>query len=199
MQVAVLLDHQRIDFQQSQVVVDEQLGQADEDVHELLDLVTLEPQLESQLAALERLRADQRVDGGLEDLLRCVVGDFLDIHATFGGGHEHDTTRGAIDHCAQVKLLGNISAGFDQNLADRLAIGIGLVGHQSLAEPLLCERSGLVLAAHQLDAAGLAATAGMHLSLDHPFGAANLVASLGGFSWIVYRVACRNRQSVLGK
>src|SRR5690606_21846413 len=47
-QVAVLLDHQRVDLEQGQVVVLEQLGEANEDVGELLDLVTLQAQLEGQ-------------------------------------------------------------------------------------------------------------------------------------------------------
>ena len=50
-QVAVFLDHQRVHFQQGQVVVLEQLRQADEDMGELLDLVALQAQLEGQLAA----------------------------------------------------------------------------------------------------------------------------------------------------
>ena len=132
MQVAVLLDHQRVHFQQRQVVVLEQLGEADEDMHELLDLIALQPQLECQLARLERLRTDQRVDGGLENLLGRVVSDFLDIHATFGGGHEHDPATGAIDHGAQIELLVDIGAGLDEDLAHRLTIGVGLIGHQTL-------------------------------------------------------------------
>ena len=59
-QIAVGLDHQRVHFQQGQVIVLEQLGEADEDVYELLDLVTLEAQLERQFARLEGLRAYQR-------------------------------------------------------------------------------------------------------------------------------------------
>src|SRR5690606_37956452 len=68
-QVAVLLDHQLVDFQQRQIVVGKQLAQANEDVGELLDLVALQAQLEGQITALVGLRAYQRVDGGLEDLL----------------------------------------------------------------------------------------------------------------------------------
>src|SRR5690606_7026178 len=156
-QVAVLLDHQRVDLEQGQVVVLEQLGEANEDVGELLDLVALQAELESQLAALVRLGADQRVDGGLENLLGGVLGDLLDVHAALGGGHEHDATAGTIDHGAEVQLLVDVGAGFDQDLADRLAIGVGLVGHQALAQPLSGERLGVLLALDQLHTARLAA------------------------------------------
>ncbi|MNQ24133.1 hypothetical protein D3C85_373180 [compost metagenome] len=181
MQVAVGLDHQRVDFQQGQVVVLEQLGQTDEDVGELLDLIAFQTQLESQLAALERLCADQRIDGGLENFLRGIVSDLLDVHATFGGRHEHDTTAGAIDHRAQVQLLGDVGAGLNQNLVDRLAAGVGLVGHQTLAQPVGGERLGVFLALDQLDAARFTAATGMHLSLDDPLGAADFVAGFCGF------------------
>jgi len=198
-QIAVGLDHQRVHFQQGQVIVLEQLGEADEDVYELLDLVTLEAQLERQFARLEGLRAYQRIDGGLEDLLGRVVSDFFDVHATFGRRHEDDPATGAIDHGAQVELLVDIGARLDQNLADRLTIGIGLVGHQTLVEPLLGERSGLILAANQLYATRLATSTGMHLGLDHPLCAADLVAGFRCFLRAIYRIAFGHGQTVFSE
>lgn len=127
------------------------------------------------------------------------MGNLLDVHATFGGGHEHDTSAGAIDHRAQIQLLGDLGAGFDEDLADRLPVGVGLVSHQTLIQPLLGERAGLFLATNQLDAAGLAATAGMHLGLHHPGVAANLVAGFGGLLRSIDCIAPGHRQSILGK
>ncbi len=68
------------------------------------------------------------------------MSDFLDVHATFGGGHEHDTAARAIDYSAQVQLFGDVSAGFDQDLGHWLTVGVGLVGYQALAQPLRSER-----------------------------------------------------------
>ncbi|MDR6358060.1 hypothetical protein Q3H58_004731 [Pseudomonas psychrotolerans] len=198
-QVAVLLDHQRVHFQQRQVVVLEQLGQTDEDLGELLDLVTFQAQLESQVAALVGLSAHQRIDGGLENLLRSVVRDLLDVHATFGGSHEHDAAAGTIDHGAQIELLVDVGAGFDQDLADRLTVGVGLVGHQTLAQPLGGEFLGFFFALDQLHATGLTAATGMYLGFDDPLVAADTAASLVGLLGGVYSEAFGNGQAVFSE
>jgi len=105
----------------------------------------------------------------------------------------------AVHDCTQVEFLVDIGSRLNQDLADRLAIGIGLVGHQPLVQPLLGERTRLVFAAYQLDTTGLAATTGMDLSLDHPLGAPDLVTGFGGLLRAVYRVAFRHRQSIFCK
>ena len=60
--------------------------------------------------------------------------------------------------------------------------GAGLLGHQALAEHRRRGRADRVELAHQLDAAGLAATAGVHLRLDDPDRAAQ--RARGGFGFI---------------
>src|SRR5690606_13312271 len=124
---------QRVDLQQRQVALDEQLGQLQEDVRELLDLVTSQAQFKGQLAALVGQRAAQRVDGGLQNFLGRFVRNLLDLHAAFGGGHEHDTARGTVNDSAQIQLLVDVRAGLDQDLGDRLAVLVRLVGNQALA------------------------------------------------------------------
>src|SRR5690606_36941777 len=176
-QIAVSLDNQRVHFQQSQVVVLEQLGQTGEDLGELSDLLAFQTQLESQIATLEWLSANQWIDSGFENLLRSVVSDFLDVHATFGGSHEHDTTARTIHYSAQIHLFSDVGAGLNQDLGHWLAVGVGLVSHQTLAQPLLCEGCRVFFAANQLDAARFTATTGVNLGFDNPFSAANLVAS----------------------
>jgi hypothetical protein len=90
-QVALLGDHQRIDFYQRQILVDEHLSQTHENLHELLDLVTGQAQLEGQFTALVGLWSHQRIDRGAEDFLRRLFGDFFDFHTAFSGGHEDNT------------------------------------------------------------------------------------------------------------
>ncbi|MCY1363620.1 hypothetical protein D9M69_503880 [compost metagenome] len=198
-QVAVGLDHQRVHFQQGQVVVLEQLGQANEDVGELLDLVALQAQLERQLTALVGLCANQRINGGLEDLLGSLVGDLLDVHATLGGGHEHDTAAGTIYHGAQVQFLGDVGAGFDQDFADRLTIGVSLIGHQALAQPVGGEGLGIFLALDQLHAARFTAAASVDLGLHNPFAATDLFAGFCGFFRGVYGKALGYGQAVFSE
>ncbi len=79
-QVALGGDHQRVDFQQGEVAVQEHLAQTHEDLGELLDLLTDQTQFEGQLAGLIRLRAYQRIDGGFVNQFRGFVGDFFNLH-----------------------------------------------------------------------------------------------------------------------
>ena len=62
MQVASRSDNQRVDFKQSQVFFFKQLGQTQEDLGELLNLLAFQTQFECQLTALVRLSTDQRID-----------------------------------------------------------------------------------------------------------------------------------------
>src|SRR5690606_24885715 len=103
-QIAIGLDDQRIDLEQGQVVILEQLAEADKNVDELLDLRAFKPQPEGQVTALVGHRADQRIDGRLENLLRSLLGDLLDFDTTLGGCHEYDTAAGTIDHGAEIQL-----------------------------------------------------------------------------------------------
>ncbi len=135
MQVALVGDDQRVDFEQRQIFLFEHLRQTEKDIDELLDLVTLQTQLERQLAPLIGLGAGERVDGCFQDLLRCFFGNLLDLDPPFGGRHEHDAAAGTVDDGTQIELIGDIGAGLHQNFAHRLPLGIGLVGHQTLAQP----------------------------------------------------------------
>src|SRR5690606_40595420 len=90
----------------------------------------VQAELERQLAALERLCADQRINRRGQNFFRSIVRNFLDFDAAFGGRHEHDATGGAIDDRTQIQLIGDISAGLDEDLGNRLAVGVCLIGHQ---------------------------------------------------------------------
>ena len=54
---------------------------------------------------MESLEADGRVDVHLEDLLGRVVGDVLDFHAPFGGGHDDGEGRRAVEEDGEVVLV----------------------------------------------------------------------------------------------
>ena len=176
-------DHQRVDLDQCQIALFEQLGQANEDPGELSDLLAFETQLERQLAALVWLRADQRIDFRFQDLLRGFLGNLLDLDTAFGGGHEHDTTGTTVDYCAQVQLLVDVGEGFNQDFADRLAVLVCLVGYQLLAQPLLGKLTDLVFALDQLDTASLTTATCVNLSFDHPCVTADFTGCVDCFLW----------------
>ena len=67
---------------------------------------------------------------------------------------------------AQIQLAGDLQAFLDEHASDDAPLGAGLVRDQGHAENLLGERFGLVGRLGELDAAALAAPAGVNLRLD---------------------------------
>ena len=127
-------------------------------------------------------QAVDRIDEDREDLLRRVVGDLLDVHAAFARAHHRHLLRGAIGEHGDVVLLLDVGAFLDQEAAHLLALRAGLVGDELHAEDLAGERRDLGFRARQLDAAALAAAAGVDLRLDDPDRAAELLRRLGRFA-----------------
>ena len=94
---------------------------------------------------------------------RIVVGfcrgDFLDVHAAFGGEQDQRLARGNVMQDGGIEFARNFGLLLDQHALDRIvadAHAENLAGHL-----LRFVRSG-----GELDAAGLAALAGRHLRLD---------------------------------
>src|SRR5690606_38678222 len=165
---------QRVDLDDRGVKAGEGLVHRQHELGRRLDLLALQAEAEGDPAGVMRLHAGGRVDGNLEDLLGVLGGNLLDLHAALGGGHHGDARGGAVDQEAQVELALDVAAFLDIEALDQLALGAGLVGHQGHAQHL----AGLVLHVVQrlddLDAAALAAAAGMNLGLYNPDGAAEL-------------------------
>ena len=120
----------------------------------------------------------QRVDEDLEQLLRRLVRHFLDIHAAFTAGHHRDGLRRPVGHGGDVVLLLDVGTLLDQQTAHLLALGAGLVRLQLHAEDFAGQLLHLIKRTRQLDAAALAASAGMDLRLHHPDRAAELLRRL---------------------
>jgi hypothetical protein len=118
------------------------------------------------LAGLERLHAEDAVHRLAVNGLRVVRGHFLDVHAALRGGHDHVHAAAAVERDAEVELLVDIQRFFDQHLPDDLPRGAGLVRDQVHADDLLRQRDRLVRVLGELDAAALAAAAGVDLGLD---------------------------------
>src|SRR5690606_12692922 len=113
-------------------------------------------------------QADQRIHEFLEDLFRGGVGNFFDVHAAFGGSHDGNLLRGAVGQNGNVVFLLDVSAVFDQQTTNLLAFRTGLVRDQLHAEDLGGLGADFVQRLGNLDAAALAATAGVNLCLNNP-------------------------------
>ena len=70
----------------------------------------------------------------VDDLLRRVVRDFLDVHAAFGRDDEGDARRGAIDEQGQIEFAIDRRALFDIEAIDDLALRAGLMRDQRHAK-----------------------------------------------------------------
>ena len=167
-QVALLGDHQRVDLDQRQVALKENGRQTHENLGELLNLFTFQTQFERQFTTLVRHRARQRIDGDLVDQVRGLFRHFLDFHAAFGRRHEHHATGATVNNRAQVQLFVNIGRRFNQDLVNRLAVRICLIGHQTFAQPVLGKCADLFFALNYFHTARFAAATSVNLTFHYP-------------------------------
>src|SRR5207237_6991904 len=125
-----------------------------------------ETKCERELPRLECAEADCRVHEFLEDSLRRVFGDLLDLDAAFGADHEHGTLGRAVDHETEIQLALDLESPFDEHALDLLALRSGLVGDQVHPDHLLRRGLRVIGSCHDLDAAALPASTGVNLRLD---------------------------------
>ncbi len=176
-QLAVLRHHQRVDFEQAHVLVEDQLVEPLHHLRALFHLVALEAQRECELARVERLQTRCRIDRHREDLVWRIVRHLLDVHAAFGRGDERDARGCAINERGEIELAGNIDSVLDIDASNGAPRRAGLDGDESVPQHLLGELLGLARRLGEANAAlvarrgllelALAASAGMDLRLDH--------------------------------
>ena len=123
----------------------------------------------------------------------------LDFHTTFGGSHEDDPAGRAIHYRPQIEFLGNTGTGFHQNTIDRLPLGIRLVGHQTLVNPLLGKGPDLVLAGSHFDTTSLTPTTSMYLAFYYPLILTQAGSCIYRFLGTEAGNTGRNRQPIFGK
>ena len=104
-----------------------------------------------------------------------LVRHLLDVHAAFGGGDEGDAAGGAVDQRRQIQLARDGRAVLDIEPPHHAALRPGLVGDQRHAQHALGFLLHIVDGLDHLDAAALAAAAGMDLRLHHPDRAAQFL------------------------
>ena len=103
--------------------------------------------------------------------------DLFDVHAAGRGCHHDDAFQRAIHQHRQIKLPRDRQGLFDQQPVHGLAVRRILVGHQRLAQQAIGKGLRFSGRLDDFHAACLAASASMHLGLDHPGIARDL---LGG-------------------
>ena len=94
---------------------------------------------------------------------------------------EDDALLAAVHQTAQIQFVGDIHPILNQQSVNRNALGAGLFGDQGGAQQSTGDLFDILEAACQLDTAGLTATTGVDLGLDHPERAAQRLGGLHRF------------------
>jgi hypothetical protein len=118
-------------------------------------------------------------------------GDLLDLHTALDRAHRQVGAVGAVEQEGDVILLGDVAGLGHQQLLDDVALDVE-------PEDVLGVGERVVGGGRVLHAAGLAAAAGLHLSLDHD-GLADLLGDRLGVLRRVGHPAGRGRDVVLGE
>jgi len=163
------------------------------------DLLVLEAQGETDLAALVRLQAGHGIGDRPQDFLRMLRGDRLDVHAAGARGNEHDTLERTVHETRQVEFIQHHARQLDEQPLHGLSCGAGLMRHQPRAEQ---PRRGPFQHRATDDffhPAGLAASAGVDLCLHHPGVAAQFIGRFQRFVHGKHRPARRDRNAVFGQ
>ena len=145
---------------------------------------------------LEGREADGGIDGLLEDLVRHLGGDLLDLHAALLRPHHDDARRLAVEHEGEIVLLLDVRAGLDEQAVHDLAGRARLFRDERLAEELLGKCPRLLRRMRDFDAARLAAAARVDLRLDDDDRRRELLRVLDGLLGAERRIALRDVDAV---
>ena len=167
--LAVGGDDQRVDLDERRVLGDEGVVELAQQRADRADDVGVDAGVEGEPAAVEVLEAEQRVDVQAGDRVRVALGHLLDVHAALGGEHDQRLLGRAVEDDRRVVLRGDVGGRLHPHLVDGEAADV----HADDVRGVLL---GLVAVLGDLDAAGLAAAADLHLRLDH----ARVADLLGG-------------------
>ncbi len=198
-QFAARRHHQRVDLDQRQIVLHEQLEQAFRHPGKGSDLRTLQVQAESDIAALKILQPPHRIAYFAQDLVRIGACDFLDFHTAAAGSHQHDALGFAVHGQAEVNLARDIQRLFHQQARHHLSVGCVLVSHQTAAEQRAHAMNQIVQGAHHAHPARLAASAGVNLRLDHPGISTQMPRRHLGLACIVQHHAARRGNALIAQ
>ena len=192
-------DDQRIDLGERRVGLVECTIQALQHLPALLETRFRNADLARDGIGLGIGEALHRIDEDLVNFLGRLRGDFLDVHAAFRARHQHHALRPPIDDHPDVKLFADVRAFFDQQAPHLLPLRSRLVSDELHAEDAAREVSDLGDRLRDLDAAPLAAAAGVDLRLDDVDAAADRLGALYGLSDRKRGNAARRRHAEAAK
>ena len=152
---------------------------------------------ERQLPRLERREADGRIDMLLEDPIRLLFRDLLDVHPALRADHQHRAAGRPVENHAEIELPGDLEPFLDEDPAHDASFRAGLMGDERHAQDLLRERLGLVRLLRDFDAAALAAPAGVNLGLDDDRPASETARDSCGLFGRVGDFTARDRYAIL--
>ena len=144
------------------------------------------------------MQADARIERFFQNQLRRFGGDFFNLHAARRRRHEYRLALHAIEHDAQIQLALDGQRLFDQQALHDAAFRAGLVRHQLHAQHLARDLRGFRRILRDLDAAALAASAGVDLRLHH-HAAADILGRRLGLVRRERHFAARHRNVVLAQ
>jgi hypothetical protein len=151
------------------------------------------------VSSVVTLKPHGGIDRFLDDLFRCVGGDFLDLHPTLSAGDKNRPACVAIDENRKVELLGDIGPFFHQETMDLAAFRTGLMRHERLADEFLGKTGDGALVLGNLDPACLATPTRMDLRLHDEDRRIQFIGPSGCGFGRGDLLSTRHRHSELGK
>ena len=155
---AVGAGDQRVDLDQRRVLVAVDGPQSFEDGGDRLCGCLVKPRVLRDAAGNLSIDADGGVEGDAGQGLGSFLREGLDVHAAFARAHRQVAAVRAVQEDREVVFGGDVRPGRDHDLLDDVALDVE-------AEDRLSLLVSLVGGMGELDAAGLAAPAGLHLRL----------------------------------
>src|SRR6266699_4510584 len=135
------------------------------------------------------------IDGEGHDLFGPRARNLLDVHPARGRSHEGDARAFAVDERREIELAVDGRTFLDIEAVDLLTVRAGLMGDEHRAEQALGLLAHVLLRLDQLDAAGLAAPAGVDLRLDDEQRRAEIARSLDRLLDRKRRMPARHRHA----
>src|SRR6478609_2983433 len=172
--------HQRVDLDEGGVLLAVDGPQALEHRLDLRGRRAVEAGGLDDLAGLGVVDADVGVDGDPRQRLGALDGELLDLHAALLRAHREVGAVRAVEQDREVVLLVDLGALGDHHLVHGVALDV----HAQDGAGVLLR---LVRRLRHLDAAGLAAPAGLHLRLDDGDPAARGTDPVGGRTGLLGR------------
>ena len=173
--------NQRVDLNLAAVLADEGIVQLHHGSGSLADNLRLEVHLVSHAGCLEWQQTNGNINVLLDNLLRVLGSNLLDLHAAFLGANHNDLCSIAVIYKAQIILLGNVGAFLNEKSSNLFALRTGLMGNQHLAQKLGCILLNLIQGLGNLYTASLAATACVNLCLYYSHLGIKLLCSFNSF------------------